>query len=65
MPTKLFEAQLFVGITLLFIGVVIVLNTPLIDKAIRVSEKGLLFDLIAVVSVFFAIRFISKSIHRQ
>jgi uncharacterized membrane protein len=65
MPTKVSEKHLFLGIALLLIGVVILLNTTLVDRPIKISEKGLLFDLMAVVSLFFSVRFISKSIHRQ
>ena len=53
------------GITLLIIGVVILLDTPLIDRAVRVSEKGLVFALIGLVSFFLSIKFISKSIRRE
>ena len=65
MPRKVYEKQLFFGIALLLIGVVILVNTTLIDGPIKISEKGLLFSLVAVASLFLSVRFVSKSIRRQ
>jgi hypothetical protein len=65
MRIKIFEKHLFFGIALLLIGAVILLTTTIIHKHIMISEKGLLFDVVAVVSLFFSIKFILKSINQQ
>lgn len=64
MPVKIFEKHGLIGIGLLFTSALIFWNTNLFSAPVRVSEKGLLIDLLAVVLLYAAIRFISRSMHR-
>lgn len=64
MPVKISEKQLFAGLGLLTISAVILWNTTVFGTPVNVSEKGLLIDLLAIVLLCHAIRFLSGSIRR-
>lgn len=65
MPVKIFEKELFIGTSLLVASVMIFRNTILFSVPVRVSKKGVLTALLATGLLCFALRFISRSIHRQ
>lgn len=65
MAVKISEKKLFLGIVLLLPGIFIFFNTAFFPAPVKISEKGLLFNLIAIVSLWLSVKVISKSIQRQ
>ena len=64
MPTKISEKQLFLGVLLFLIGLAALLKTSLFISPVKVSERGILFLVVATVLLLFSWQFISKGIHR-
>jgi hypothetical protein len=64
MPVKIAEKQLFPGLGLLITSAAVLSNTTVFSAPVTVSEKGLLIDLLAIGLFYYAIRFLSGSIHR-
>ena len=64
MRRKISEKKLAIGLMLLVVGSILLTNTTLIDGPVRVSEKRILFSLLAVSSIILSISFIRKSIQK-
>ena len=64
MRRKISEKKLAIGLILLVVGGILLTNTTLIDGPVRVSEKRILFSLLAVSSIILSISFIRKSIQK-
>ena len=65
MRAKLDEKRLFPALALLLAGVFILLNTTLVSSPVKLSEKGIVLDLLAIFLLFISVRLFGKSIHRQ
>ena len=61
---KISEKKLAIGIILLVTGILLLTNAPIINTPVQLSEKGLLFALLAIGSIILSIVFIRKSIDR-
>lgn len=61
MPAKISEKNVVVGFICLAIGIIILLNTTLFAAPIRVSEKGIVFYMVAFVIIAFGVRFFKRS----
>ena len=62
MPAKVSEKKLAFGILYMVIGVIVLLNTSVINTPVRVSEKGILFVLLAFVFIGLGIRSFKRAV---
>ena len=62
MPTKVSEKKLAIGIIYMVIGVIVLLNTSVINTPVRVSEKGILYVLLAFVLMGLGVRSFKRAI---
>lgn len=64
MRVKISEKHFLVGVVLFVIGIAIFFNTTVANWPMKLSEKVILFDLAAVVSLIMGVRFLSRSFYK-
>ena len=62
MPTKVSEKKLAIGIIYIVIGILILLNTSVINTPVRVSEIGILYALLAFVLIGLGVRSFKRAV---
>lgn len=65
MRVKISEKHLLIGVVLFLVGIAIFFNTTIANWPVRISEKLILFDLLALVSLVIGVRFLSRSFYKQ
>lgn len=65
MRVKISEKRLLIGVVLFLVGIAIFFNTTISRWPVRVSEKLILFNLLAIVSLVIGVIFLSRSFNKQ
>jgi|GEM_PF-6646088 len=64
MRTKLSERNIILSLILFIVAIALLLTAKLFNGPVRISEKGIVFIVLAIMLSLFALRLLKKSIIR-